>query len=285
MVSRRSCFFLPRANPMANFILPRTTYILNGTMVNPACFVLPCKRSISLAFSNNLRLRAGSASVWVEVVVNGEKWLPSRNTSARDTMTYDSLICALPARALLTSHPFDGKYGGENDNGFRNMVWNRGGRGGSRLMFLRIRGVLLDDGGLGFCAGFVIVGLPFAILLFYAFLACRVFGSEMTILARVCRQRFVYLYAVAFGYRGSGWFLASPDSGGCCFGCARRFDGIVYCRAVWQHQGFAPIIADCRLPILRQRRLRSSYSGWFVSCLFLLYYANDLCHRQKSLYS
>ena len=28
-------------------------------------------------------------------------------------------------------------------------------------------------------------------------------------------------------------------------------------------------IADCRLPILRQRRLRSSYSGWFVSCLFL----------------
>ena len=92
-------------------------------------------------------------------------------------------------------------------------------------------------------AGFVIVGLPFAILLFYAFLACRVFGSEMTILARVCRQRFVYLYAVAFGYRGSGWFLASPDSGGCCFGCARRFDGIVYCRAVWQHQGFAPIIA------------------------------------------
>ena len=74
-------------------------------MVNPACFVLPCKRSISLAFSNNLRLRAGSASVWVEVVVNGEKWLPSRNTSARDTMTYDSLICALPARALLTSHP------------------------------------------------------------------------------------------------------------------------------------------------------------------------------------
>ena len=30
-------------------------------------------------------------------------------------------------------------------------------------------------------------------------------------------------------------------------------------------------IADCRLPIaiLRQRRLRSSYFGWFVSCLFL----------------
>ena len=28
-------------------------------------------------------------------------------------------------------------------------------------------------------------------------------------------------------------------------------------------------IADCRLPILRQRRSRSSYSGWFVSCLFL----------------
>ena len=43
-------------------------------------------------------------------------------------------------------------------------------------------------------------------------------------------------------------------------------------------------IADCRLPILRQRRLRSSWFGWFVSCLFLLYYANDLCHRQKSLY-
>ena len=43
-------------------------------------------------------------------------------------------------------------------------------------------------------------------------------------------------------------------------------------------------IADCRLPILRQRRLRSSWSGWFVSCLFLLYYANDFCHRQKPLY-
>ena len=43
-------------------------------------------------------------------------------------------------------------------------------------------------------------------------------------------------------------------------------------------------IADCRLPILRQRRLRSSYSGWFVSCLFLLYYANGFCHRQKPLY-
>ena len=43
-------------------------------------------------------------------------------------------------------------------------------------------------------------------------------------------------------------------------------------------------IADCRLPILRQQRLRSSWSGWFVSCLFLLYYANDLCHRQKPLY-
>ena len=43
-------------------------------------------------------------------------------------------------------------------------------------------------------------------------------------------------------------------------------------------------IADCRLPILRQRRLRSSYFGWFVSCLFLLYYANDFCHRQKPLY-
>ena len=50
-------------------------------------------------------------------------------------------------------------------------------------------------------------------------------------------------------------------------------------------------IADCRLPIAdsdiadcRQRRLRSSWSGWFVSCLFLLYYANDFCHRQKPLY-
>ena len=43
-------------------------------------------------------------------------------------------------------------------------------------------------------------------------------------------------------------------------------------------------IADCRLPILRQRRLWSSWFGWFVSCLFLLCYANDLCHRQKPLY-
>ena len=43
-------------------------------------------------------------------------------------------------------------------------------------------------------------------------------------------------------------------------------------------------IADCRLPILRQRRLRSSWFGWFVSCLFLLYYANGFCRRQKPLY-
>ena len=43
-------------------------------------------------------------------------------------------------------------------------------------------------------------------------------------------------------------------------------------------------IADCRLPILRQRRLRSSWFGWFVSCLFLSCYANDICHRQKPLY-
>ena len=43
-------------------------------------------------------------------------------------------------------------------------------------------------------------------------------------------------------------------------------------------------IADCRLPILRQRRLRSSYSGWFVSCVFPLCYANGFCHRQRSLY-
>ena len=41
-------------------------------------------------------------------------------------------------------------------------------------------------------------------------------------------------------------------------------------------------IADCRLPILRQRRLRSSWSGWFVSCLFLcimpMASATDKCH-------
>ena len=43
-------------------------------------------------------------------------------------------------------------------------------------------------------------------------------------------------------------------------------------------------IADCRLPILRQRCLRSSWFGWFVSCLFLLYYANGFCHRQMPLY-
>ena len=80
------------------------------------------------------------------------------------------------------------------------------------------------------------------------------------------------------GSCGGGCFLAI----GCKKGGAENQAQEGYCRL--------PIadcrlpIADCRLPILRQRRLRSSWSGWFVSCLFLLYYANDLCHRQKPLY-
>ena len=95
----------------------------------------------------------------------------------------------------------------------------------------------------------------------------RVCGQVMTVGCEVsCLFRFVLCHC--------RWRVADcrlPIAGGRFAGMLGRRKksgtGLGYCRL--------PIadcrlpIADCRLPILRQRRLRSSYSGWFVSCLFL----------------
>ena len=74
----------------------------------PACFVLPCKRSISLAFSNNLRLRAGSAFCVGGSCCQLRKVAARAGIRIRRGIRHDiRLVDCAPCRRglLLPSHP------------------------------------------------------------------------------------------------------------------------------------------------------------------------------------